>query len=253
MVFPLEQLLHVKELTGHKPGQAKLPNLASGHLRFHYTVGGADKSYDFVPQNLYLSGGNRFANDNTYRKNAHIHNAYHNVLSHTDRKAFLSEGRDARWERITHTATHALDTHVAKGPWTINCADSEGILLLDVTKHLPRYLGQLAALEGAPLHIRATVLGVSTYRDPCWRCRNLLQGWQWGLENALTVAAQENALPITVARDLPTLVYGFGEIKPDSHDFFPPHVTNEETVLTSATKQQDPGSTHKLRLVSMRH
>ncbi|MBA4119036.1 MAG: hypothetical protein C0514_09130, partial [Candidatus Puniceispirillum sp.] len=104
-----------------------------------------------------------------------------------------------------------------------------------------------------PLHIQGVVLGVSTYRDPCWRCRNLLQGWQWGLENALTVVVQERALPVTVARDLPTLVYGFGEIKPNSHDFCPPQVTSEETVLAPATRHQDPGNTHKLRLVSMRH
>ncbi|MCA0369859.1 MAG: hypothetical protein LCH26_01990 [Proteobacteria bacterium] len=252
-VFPHDQLLRVKELTGHKPGQAKLPNLASAHLRFHYTVGGIDKSYDFVPQERYLSGGFRFARNETYRTTAHIQNAYHNALSPQDQRAFLMENPVARSQRIAQVTTQALETHVAKGPWNINSADSEGILLLDLTKHLPRYLGQLAALEDAPLHIQGVVLGVSTYRDPCWRCRNLLQGWQWGLENALTVASQQNALTVTVARGLPTLVYGFGEVKPNSHDFFPPHLTNEETVLTSTTNRKDPSATHKLRLVSMRH
>jgi len=251
--FPREQLLRVKELTGHKPGQAKLPNLASAHLRFHYTVGGIDKSYDFVPQERYLSGGFRFARNEPYRTTAHIQNAYHNALSPQDQRAFLMESPIARSQRIAQVTTRALDHHVAKGPWNINSADSEGILLLDLTKHLPRYLGQLAALEDAPLHIQGVVLGVSTYRDPCWRCRNLLQGWQWGLENALTVAIQDQALPITVAPNLPTIVYGFGEIKPDSRDFFPPPMIQKKTVLSTAGESDYASNTHKLRLVSMRH
>ncbi|MCA0371069.1 MAG: hypothetical protein LCH26_08205 [Proteobacteria bacterium] len=250
--FDLEQLRLIKELTHHKPGQEKLPNLASSHLRFHYEVEGASGTLDFIGRALYLSGGHRFRDDEPYRTRARIQNAFHNVLSAPERRAFLEESGDARWKRITRKTTQILNNSVATGPWGVNCADSEGILLVDLARQLPHYLADLAARESGPLQIKGVVLGVSTYRDPCWRCRNLLQGWQWGLENALTVAVQERGLPITVEKELPTLVYGFGEIQPDSRDFFPPRMSQEETVLSPAGATDYPGATHKLRLVAMR-
>ncbi|MBA4118989.1 MAG: hypothetical protein C0514_08885 [Candidatus Puniceispirillum sp.] len=251
-LFDLEQLKRIKELTHHKPGEEQLPNLASSHLRFHYEVDGTSRTLDFIGRALYLSGGNRFRNDEPYRTQARIQNAFHNVLSAPERRAFLTEDRDARWQRLTHKTTQTLNSSVATGPWGVNCADSEGILLVDLARQLPHYLANLAAHASAPLHIQGVVLGVSTYRDPCWRCRNLLQGWQWGLENALTVATYKQDLPITVAQDMPTLVYGFGEIKPDSRDFFPPRMSQEETVLSTASKSDYASKTHKLRLVAMR-
>ncbi|MCA0371070.1 MAG: hypothetical protein LCH26_08210 [Proteobacteria bacterium] len=250
--FDLEELRRIKELTHHKPDSAKLPNLASAQLRFHFTVAGEENVHDITSEAFYLSGGNRFFVKGFRSMGQPVHNAYHHVLTPRDQWAFRHENPEARWFRISSKTTHALDTHVAKGPWRINCADSEGILLLDLARKMPQYLTELATTAGAPLQIQGVVLGVSTYRDPCWRCRNLLQGWQWGLENALSVAVQDQALPITVSPNLPTVVFGFGEIEPDSRDFFPPRMSQEETVLSPAGESDYASNTHKLRLVAMR-
>ncbi|MCA0369860.1 MAG: hypothetical protein LCH26_01995 [Proteobacteria bacterium] len=251
--FGLKKLRRIKELTHHKPEDEKLPNLASFHMRFHYEVDGAFQALDFLGSALYLSGGYRFHPNESYRTQAYVQNAFHDVLSAPERRAFLSKNTDDRRQLLASKTTQLLHSSVATGPWNNNCLDSECILLIDLARQLPQYLANLAASEATPLHIQGVVLGVSTYRDPCWRCRNLLQGWQWGIENALTVAVQDQALPMTVAQSLPTIVYGFGEIEPESGDFFPPRMRQEETVLSTAGKADYPGSTHKLRLVSMRH
>lgn len=250
--FDRAQLLRIKELTRHKPDSPKLPNLASGHLRFHYRVGEDARIRDFMPNALYLSGGRRFPFEDTYHVDAHIKNAYHNVLTPSEQHAFRrTQDTQERWSLLSKRMTQHLNKRVARGPWGVNCADSEGNLLLDLEASLPHYLRELSETAMDPLHIEGVVLGVSTYRDPCWRCRNLLQGFQQGLENALGVTIQGQNLPITLASNLPSLVFGFGEIAPESRDFFPPRTLFEDVRLEAAGDDADPRQIHKLRLVKM--
>lgn len=250
--FDIGQLQRIKELTRLKPDSPKLPNLASAHLRFHYRVGEEGRIRDFIPNTLYLSGGRRFPFDETYHVDAHIKNAYHNVLTPSEQYAFRhTHDTQGRWSLLSKRMTQHLNKRVARGPWGVNCADSEGNLLLDLEASLPRYLRELNEAAQGPLHIEGVVLGVSTYRDPCWRCRNLLQGFQQGLENALGVAIQGQNLPITLASNLPSLVFGFGEIAPEARDFFPPRTLFEEVRLEAAREDADPRQTHKLRLLKM--
>ena len=252
--FDIGQLQRIKELTHHKPDSPKLPNLASGHLRLHYRVGEEAGVRDFIPNALYLSGGRRFPFEDTYHVDAHIKNAYHNVLTPSQQRTFRrTHDTEERWSLLSKHMTQQLNERVAQGPWGVNCADSEGNLLLDLDASLPLYLRELSEAAPGPLRIEGVVLGVSTYRDPCWRCRNLLQGWQRGFENALGVTIQTQNLPITLAPDLPTLVFGFGEIAPESRDFFQPRTLFEDVRLEAATEGTDPRQTHKLRLVKMVH
>lgn len=238
--FNLENLREIKRLTHHT--SERPPNVASYTLRFHMRDGQDEFFQEFTPQDLYLSGGHYFDRERD-RLNLHVQNAYHSVLDQSQQGHFMREEPRKRGLYLGKILEKEVRECIVGGAWKNNCTDSEAILLLDLTHKMPKYLKALAKSGSPELEITAVSLGIATYYDVCWRCRNLLQGWQWGLKDLIAHARPG----IKISPDFSTLVMGFGEVRPQTHhaDIHPPRFFEDAVILGA-------GKNHKFASVNMK-
>ncbi|MGN6671521.1 MAG: hypothetical protein ACTHJ4_08300, partial [Candidatus Nucleicultricaceae bacterium] len=173
----------------------KLPNLATYRIHFHVRDNDAS-SYnlrEFSSPKIYHSGISFFQPHTLDVKNTHcVINAYNDILNPSEKMHFRS--LYPRKEQLWYTRNvlnEKLKESVVKGPWKINATDSESIALLDLQHQLPHYLYQLTEGGTRAIEIGGVALGINTYRDVCFRCRALIQGWQWGLKDVIEHWAKE--------------------------------------------------------------
>ena len=247
MHFDVNTLREIKKITHHDPERASLQNLASYQLRFHFQhEDGSHDLVDFVSPYQYLSGGRRLGSQ--YRQEHHIKMAFHDYFTPAQAKISLTEKQEENREFLLNILSAQVNEHVVQGPWHHNCVDSEALMLIDIQKEMPTILQKMAPAMGEKITLLGAVLGASSYHDPCWRCRNLFQGWQWGLRDTITHWKDAYHLPITLSPDFSTIVFGFGEVAPQSVDFFPPRASVQTTLGTSNVDAKR----HKLTIVSLK-
>lgn len=201
----------------HSTHQTGLPNLATYSLHFHVKIGDADTytTQAFNASHIYLSGARYFADtDLEFKANSHLMNAYHDILTPAQQRQYHTINPTERKGFIRDLLHKKLEASVAKGPWKSNAADSESLLFLDLQQHLPQYLYQMTHGGTKAIEIGGVALGLNSYRDVCWRCRNLVQGWQWGLEDSIMYWAKEMKIAdlITLSPNFGTAALTFGEI-----------------------------------------
>lgn len=246
--FDVRTLREIKKLTNHYPKDSHLQNLASYRLRFHFRhENGSLDMMDFVSSDQYLSGGRSLNAD--YRHQHHIKTALHDYLTPVQAQAYLKDKKSTKRDSLLNVLSNQLNECAVQGPWHYNCADSEALMVIDLQEKIPTMLQTLASQPGEKITLLGAVLGVSSYHHLCWRCRNLVQGWQWGLGDTITHWKNSYQLPVTLSGDFSTIVFGFGEVSPQSHEFYPPRPTKKATVL--GTSDID-AKRHKLKIVSVK-
>jgi hypothetical protein len=249
-------ITHANVEKSDKEKLAHLSNLASGIFRIHYKHKNENslKTMDFELKNLYLSGGRYFySKDLEFKNKNNIFNAFHDVLTEYERKKVREQinlpdhvsGRVAPTAKFMRGAiANKLIKKVSAGFWATNSLDSEAIMLLDLIEHLPAYLMQITNNWTTPIEIQGIALGVQSYHESCWRCRNLIQGFQWSLEgliNHIASAYPEKPM-ISFAPDFATVVIVSGQTKANSLDNLQAKESNEIVKLES---NQDLKSKHK--------
>ena len=102
---------------------------------------------------------------------------------------------------------------VFPGRWLFNSLDSEPAILLDLlTNKFSQYLSAISN-KGKKVQIEGVVLGFSSLYDCCFRCRNLIQGFQWQLEDKLKalIAKMQSKNNITLSDEFCSLVLFDGQ------------------------------------------
>ena len=246
--FEVDTLRQIKFLTHHEPDNLNIQNLSSYQLRFHFQhEDGKHNFVDFTSKHQYLSGGRRMdaANRHAYR----LKMAFHDYLTPVQAKSYLLKEKIEKRPFLLSNLSNQLNECAVQGPWHHNCADSEALMILDLQKQMPAFLKEFAPSTGEKITLLGAVLGASSYHDVCWRCRNLFQGWQWGLDDTITHWKDAYHLPITLSPDFSTIVFGFGEVAPQAHNFFPSKPSTQMTIL--GTSKTQPKERHKLKIVSL--
>ncbi|MGN6671618.1 MAG: hypothetical protein ACTHJ4_08795 [Candidatus Nucleicultricaceae bacterium] len=197
--------------------QIGLPNLATYSIHFHVKIGDADvyTTQAFNAPHIYLSGTRYFADADLELKNKNrLMNAYHDILTPAQQRQCYTLNPEERKNFIRDLLHKKLEESVVKGPWKSNASDSEALLFLDLQHQLPQYLYQMTHGGTKAIEIGGIALGLNSYRDVCWRCRNLVQGWQWGLEDSIMHWAKEMKITdlITLSPNFGTAALTFGEI-----------------------------------------
>lgn len=251
--FSLALLERLKVATELSRNTDRLPNLASFAIRLHFTPTVEDPKSglqvaEFTSGKLYLSGAKYFDEGSyKFKRENKIVNAFHDVLTQSQQQYFLSHEGNRKGIFIGKTLEQLLRQKVVKGGWKDNCLDSEAILLLDLVDLIPKYLSAVTDNWKTPIHLHSIAIGISSYRDCCWRCRNLIQGFQWGLEDLIKHHDKGRGL-ITLLDDFSSVAITMGNIAPDSADvdWAPPMRVDQDVILHVEGRQN---SKHKLTCV----
>ena len=150
-----------------------MPNLATFSIRFHYGNENGKGYQDVISEDLFLSGGKYFEeNDLSFKKENNIKNAFHDILTIQEQKQFLEKNPSKRGIYLGKVLEEKIRTRLVGGAWKNNCHDSESILLLSLNKSIPSILKRfiLDNYKESSLELQAVVLYIKSLRDPCWRC-----------------------------------------------------------------------------------
>jgi hypothetical protein len=194
--YDLHFLKEVKRLTYHAPKTDKLPNLLQGCLTFHLQVGEQNVAKTVIFDELFLSGGKVFLRDGLdFKERNNIVNASHDFMSEKDKLAMRVLPNDKKGFVVGIAMEKKLRSQIVMGPWRKNCLDSEAIFLLFLLKKLPNILDRIVAEH--PKHqilVQAAIIGLSTYKDCCPNCEQVIQGFQWGFRDAILEAKRPRVL-----------------------------------------------------------
>ena len=213
--FDIGFLEQIKKMTHLSPKTDKLPNLAQGFITFHFQVGKEDRCEIINVKDLFLSGGKFFGEaDISFKKDNRIINAMQDMLTENEKGAIYSQPLNKRGIPLGIAMEKKLRSQIIGGPWRSNCLDSEALFLLRVTKSLPQILKTLTSdSQDQPVKINGVVLGISSYRDCCPNCQNLIQGFQWTLPNTIL---SSNIPGLTLDDKFASLAITFGKIRPEN-------------------------------------
>ncbi|MGL4825368.1 MAG: hypothetical protein ACRC4G_04145 [Alphaproteobacteria bacterium] len=160
----------------------------------------------FALEDNFLSGGKFFAKkDLSFKEQHRLVNARHDMLTLQEQTNIDQFPFSKVSIPMGIAMEEKLRQKIIRGGWKDNALDSEALLLLSLQKKLPRLLQSIAALyPGAT--IEAVALGISTYRIPCSKCEQLIQGFQHNLPSLLWEAKGNASLQISQTLGSLTLV-----------------------------------------------
>jgi TPR repeat protein len=223
----------IKEMIHLSPKTDKFPNIAEGFLTIHYQENNINKHKVFDLNERYLSGGKFFATrDLEFKRAKRIVNAMQDMLDTSEQKVIYKLPTKKKGISLGKAMEEKLRQRIISGPWKNNCVDSESILLLRLVGKLPSFMHQLCGTD--PINIVGLVLGISSYRDSCSKCQQLIQGFQWVTRDLLQNSMDEN---MTIDGNFGTLAISYGHIRSLYH--------NTEPEFSSDTVILRPGE-HKL-------
>lgn len=171
----------------------RLPNIAGFFITFHILKEGESIEYTFYDNDIYLSGAQTFQKDDAFQLTNHIKLAYHDALTQEEQGAYWKT-EEIRQLFLKVKMLDKIFNNLVQGRWLFNALDSEPLLLLDLQKtKLLTYLNSLSSFY-SDFEIQGAVIGISSLYECCFRCRNLLQGFQWKLESTLRTLIEEMKL-----------------------------------------------------------
>lgn len=237
--FSKDLLQRIKNVCNNVEKIGKMPNLATYAVRFHVKIGNATtySVYQFSPSSLFLSGSRYFQPKGfKLKKKAQIKNTYHDLLSEKEQEEYLKTYPEDRKTFLLQTMQQKLQKNVATGPWGSNAADSESLIVLEIQEKMPLYLRHMTENGTIPIEIGGVVLGINSYYDVCWRCRNLVQAWQWGLSDTITHWAKEMEMSelVRFSPNFGTVALTFGEVAPHRNRLNSIRKVSEDVILGNA-------------------
>lgn len=205
-------LQHIKEKIHASPKTDKLPNIAVGFLTLHYDENGISKHMLINLEERYLSGGKFFGTrDLEFKKLKRIVNAMQDMLDESEKKEIYKLPVTKKGLALGKAMETKLRQQIIGGPWKNNCVDSEAILLLRLVQRLPAILDQIH--EVSDINITGLVLGISSYRDACLKCQQLIQGFQWAAKDLLQSSLSER---MRIDDAFGTLAISYGQVRPQT-------------------------------------
>lgn len=206
-------LQHLKEMISSTPEKIdKLPNIAEGFITIHYEEDGISKHIIIDLKERFLSGKRFFApKDLEFKKLKRIINTNQDMLDESQNKAIRKLASHKRGDFLARTMKEKLCQQILEGAWS-NCLDSEAILLLRLIQKLPSFLDQMHEVSGkdSVINITGLVLGISSYRDCCFKCQQLIQGFQWAAKDILQNSMDER---IKIDDNFGTLAITYGQAR----------------------------------------
>lgn len=192
-VFPFDEKLEcfenkfLEEIKSKTHLASGLPNIAVGAITFHYQSGGNNLTKVVKLEELFLSGGKYFDENDLWFKQKHkIVNTFHDMLSPEDYKHISKLRNEDRRKPFELAMEKRLQKEVIGGTWTYNALDSEAILLLRLVEKLPNILkDHLLSGSDKPITLKHAVLSIESYRECCTNCQRLIQGFQWRLRDII--------------------------------------------------------------------
>jgi hypothetical protein len=133
------------------------------------------------------------------------------MLDDSEKKEIYKLPPNKKGISLGKTMEEKLRQQIIGGPWKNNCLDSEAILLLRLVQRLPLFLEQMHG-EGR-INITGLVLGISSYRDCCLKCQQLIQGFQWAAQDILQSSMHER---MRIDDAFGTLAITYGHVRPNS-------------------------------------
>ncbi|WP_331256421.1 hypothetical protein [Candidatus Bealeia paramacronuclearis] len=228
------------------------PNLASYRIRFHYAEESSPKKFEsveFFSSKKYFSGCHFFEEQKGFKRRNKLFNAFTDILSESQQGEYKKANKEERRTFLGKTLTPVLCETIVNGDWTLNANDAEAIMLLDLANELPNYLSQLTKNGTKKIHLHGIALGISTYYDCCWRCINLIQGWQRDLKNRIQHwSDQISKGVIAISPDFSTVALTFGEKLPNFKSFYFPDALQGPLKLERGTH---PSEQHKLTCIKV--
>lgn len=195
----------------------RVPNLAKFFIRFHLNIDGNVKMVTFVDSEAYMSGAQLFhgKKELDFKQMHKIKIAYNDFLNQSQKHAYW-QTTAVRNLFINHSMQDQIYNKIVAGRWVYNALHSEvGICLDLINNKLLNYLKCFSNSEKS-CEIQAVVLGISSLYDCCFRCRNMLQGFQWRLKSVVNELLQSIDGRVTISNNLKTLILAQGQIR-DAH------------------------------------
>lgn len=202
------------------------PNIAEGFITIHYEEGGMNK-YTVIDLNERYLSGKKFlkCQDIEFKKLKRIINAMQDMLDESEKKEIYKLTANKRGIALAKIMEEKVCQQIIWGPWKHNPLDSEAILLLRLVQRLPLFLEQIRG-EGR-ITITGLVLGISSYRDCCPKCQQLIQGFQWAAKDILQNCMDER-MRIDDTFGTLAITYGHTRLKFSEGD---PEFLNNDVVL----------------------
>lgn len=159
-------------------------NLAGYFITLHgLDEGGESVTHTFYGDKPYLTGPSTTAKC----KNAH------NSLRDAERKRLRGMMEQLRDCYIKNCLSERCEK-VVEGFWLYNSLHTEPMMVIDLSeKKLAEYLGTIGQKQGK-FKLTGVVIGLSSEYDICFRCRRLMQGFQWNLLPNLKAVVAKNKI-----------------------------------------------------------
>ncbi len=186
----------ISELFGSTRGYAfeRDPNLASYFLRFHFRdKGDIQREMLFVSDHVYVSSAHTFQStkEMNFKKRFNLKNAWNDFITKSELEQY-NKTTQLRKLFLKNLFYNKISRYVV-GPWQYNALDSEALIFYDLmTNNLASYLSKLP--DGAT--IEAVVMGIKTHYMACYRCGNLIQGFQRAIHHELVKQAPNYRLKV---------------------------------------------------------
>ncbi|MBX9805924.1 MAG: hypothetical protein K2Y18_09275 [Alphaproteobacteria bacterium] len=189
-----ENFLRVlKEKIHHAQKDAdKLPNVAKAAFTIFYQINdGTMEPLTIILNEVFLAGGKFLKkSDIEFKKRYRIVNAMQDLLNDKEKDDIYGRAPDDKSIALGKFMEAKLRQEVIGGAWKNNCLDSEAIFALILCKKIGYLLenklqNTLNRQTTNRVTIKHAVLAISSYRDCCQGCEDLIQGLQWRLRDII--------------------------------------------------------------------
>lgn len=198
--------LLMAETRGHS--KSKAPNIATYFIRFHgIDSDGVTFAETFDVKTSFISGARVFhkKKERDFMKSHTYKTSFDMLKACTQDQYFLTD--ELRSLFLREALFNELNNHVI-GPWFHNALDTEGLIFLDILKNTSQFLGRLP--QNAK--IQAVIIGIGTLYKSCYRCGNLMQGFQQALQTKLENLASVHG--VVVPKTVRHMIIVDGELEP---------------------------------------
>lgn len=242
-------LKSLKKMIHHSPNSQHLPNTTSYVLNLHFKGQNSSQSEvaRFTGHNLYLSGGHYFdEQDFSFKEKHGILCGPNDYLTASEQDTFFNKDISVRGVYLGKALEKQVREKIVLGGWKNNCHHSEALMLLDLNDQILDYLQDLHK-KYASFTLEGVCLQVQNHYDTCWRCRNLIQGWQQALEHRIQYLSETFFnKSVGVATDFRTFVEVVSNKAPETPDYFKRKHLSTTVVLDDSRNEN---SFHKITSV----
>ncbi len=174
------------------------PNLATYFIRFHLrNSDGEQYAVLFQNDGVYVSSALTFfpGKESKFKIKNNFKLAFHDFLNRTQKEKYFSTS-ELRSVHLRELMFDNISRYVV-GPWYYNAIDSEALIFLDLLDN--KLASYLSAIEAGST-IEGIVIGIKSLYQSCYRCGNLMQGFQRAMHQRLRVVGSSGDAGVRILR-----------------------------------------------------